>query len=154
MRDVDVLYMPGTSECFFYDACRRKWGSVPGPCVFWVGRRVGGREWDLEVTLGYLVLCIKLHYAICRFNFDRLVSVCRGGGVAWKSRVIARICRFSFSNVSVCRGGGVAQKRRVIARTGVELGEEDRYQKIRLVIRMRVTSSGTPCIIDIHSEIM
>ncbi len=50
--DSAASYMPGTSGCsFFYDRLCRKGGSVPRPCVFWVGRRVGGRE-GTEITLG------------------------------------------------------------------------------------------------------
>ena len=42
----EVLYMPGTLGCFFYAVLRRKGGSVPRPREFWVGRRVGGWEWE------------------------------------------------------------------------------------------------------------
>ncbi len=44
-HDAEVLYMPGTSGCFFYDSYRRKGSSVPEPCEFEVGRRLaGGRQ--------------------------------------------------------------------------------------------------------------
>jgi hypothetical protein len=51
-----VLYMPCTFGCFFYDVWRRKGGSVQIRWKFGFGRRVGGWEWEHEVTLGYQIL--------------------------------------------------------------------------------------------------